>query len=56
MRMTVTEIAAAIRAFEASVDSKSPTYKRRRTTSIDITVDPWPRASVKAQILAHLTK
>lgn len=56
MRMTVTEIAAAIRAFEESTKPDSPTYKRRRTTSLDLRIHPWPKVSVKAQILAFLTK
>ena len=55
-RMTSTEIEAAIIAFEATVDAKSPTYKRRRTMSLDLRRDPWPNVSVKDQILAFLTK
>lgn len=55
-RMTPAEIAAACDAFVASTQSDSPTYKRRRTMSLDLRKDPWPKVSVKDQILALLTK
>lgn len=56
MRMTVDQITAAILAFEASTASASPTYRRRRTLSVNLSKDPWPKTSVKAQIMAFLTK
>lgn len=56
MRMTVAEIADAITAFEATTKSDSPTYKRRRTQSLDLRADPWPKVSVRDQIMAFPTK
>ena len=56
MRMTVAEIEAAILSFKASTESNNPLYRRRRTQSLDLRVDPWPKVSVRDQIMAFLTK
>ncbi|WP_426043345.1 hypothetical protein [Brevundimonas sp. TWP2-1] len=55
-RMTPAEIAAACDAFEASTDFKDPTYRRRRTMTVNLSKDPWPKVSVRDQITAILTK
>ncbi|WP_425985886.1 hypothetical protein [Brevundimonas sp. TWP1-2-1b1] len=54
--MTPAEIAAACDAFEASTDFKDPTYRRRRTMTVNLSKDPWPKVSVRDQITAILTK
>lgn len=55
-RMTPAEITAACDAFVASTVSTDPTYRRRRTMSLDLRKDPWPKTSVRDQIVAFLTK
>lgn len=56
MKMTADQISVAIIEFEGSIDPKGPTYRRRRTMSVDLRKDPWPKVSVRDQIVAFLTK